>query len=168
MPTILFNEWNELNILPISAISLKFENDNIYDISTLEAATEFRLSTINEDNDLGSTTPVAVMISGQAVLVQNNYKAFKELIKDVVDKKLINLWIKLFSEEQNSDKIIDVNGPAQYGQTPRPTLELESYSVNHEIIMKKPSPTINLSIVGYLSLDIYKTYFDNLIQQSWN
>ncbi|MBX3044845.1 MAG: hypothetical protein KIT33_15705 [Candidatus Kapabacteria bacterium] len=165
-----FNNWKEWNILPINSVVLRFDEDvnKVYEFFTLEAGTEFRFKLQTDENDLGTSTPICFIIEGNLSVVQNNYKNFKQFYIDVINSKLTRLWIKLHSEENDSNRIIDINGSPQYGQTPRTTLELENYSIIPDITFKRPSPVLNLNILGYLDTSIINTHYDLFIQQSWS
>jgi hypothetical protein len=164
-----FNEWNEWNILPVNEISLKFNNDSakVYEFSTLDSSTEFSFKFLTEDNDLGGQTPVALQIEGTISVAQNNFKGFKQFILDCLSLPITTFWLKLYSEEHDFDKIIDVNGPPQYGQDPRDVLTVENYEIIPEFSLKKPAAKVSFKVTGYLSLEIINTHYDLFFQQSW-
>jgi hypothetical protein len=168
MATTYFDKWNEWNILPINSVVIKFANNNSYSLSTLEASSEFRIKHITADNDLGGVTPIAVKMEGNLTVIENNYKDFKQFYIDILSQQCTSVWLMLFSEENDSAKIMDINGPPQYGQTPRPTLSLENYSIVPELVIKRPGPQLILTITAFFDLSIINTYYDLLIQQSWS
>ncbi|MBX3044917.1 MAG: hypothetical protein KIT33_09805 [Candidatus Kapabacteria bacterium] len=168
MATVYFKDFNKWEILPIHSVALKFGNNNAYELEALEASSSFAIRPVLDENDLGASTIVAYALEGSISVIQNNFKAFKGLVQDVQSQNLTMVWIKLYSELQDSNKLIDVNGPPQYGQTPRGALNLETYSITPEIVMSKPSAQIKFNITGYLSAEIISQHYDLLIQQSWS
>lgn len=168
MATTYLNQWNQWNILPINSVVIKFANNNSYEISTLEASSEFKIRYISADNDIGGITPICVKVEGNITIIQNNYKNFKQLNLDILSQQCTLIWLKLYSEENDDSKIMDINGPPQYGQTARGTLELESYSIIPEFTFKRPAPQMSISISAFLDLSIIKTHYDLLFQQSWS
>lgn len=167
MATYNYNEWNEWNILPLSGITLKYANNNIYNFSTMEASTEFKIGYLLEDNDMGGKTPVAVKIVGSVSVVQNNIKDFKQFFLDNLNSNLTLIQLLLYNP-QNDDTIIDVLGAPQYGQTPRSTLEVENYEIIPDFSANSLAPEVKFTLVGYLGLEIINTYYDYIFQQSWS
>jgi len=165
-----FTDWNKWNILPVNSIIVKFNADagKVYTFTTLDSNTEFGFKFITEDNDLGGVTPVAFRIEGTISVVQNNFKDFKQFVQDCLALPCTNLWLLLFSDENDGSKIMDVNGAPQYGQTPRTTLTVENYELIPEFSFKKPTAKMTIKVSGYLGLEIINTHYDLLFQQSWS
>lgn len=157
--TKYINEWKYWIMRGISSVKLKFGNDTFYFIETLADSTEFHISTIDDDNDVGSKSPVAIKIEGSITIMQNNFKDYNTLFKDMTKEELIGLWIEL--EDPVGDNFMRLNGTPPVGEPTR-SLKVETYNINHhEINANTPSATLKIDIVGYLSLEVYDTYLSS-------
>lgn len=157
--TKYINEWKYWIMRGISSVKLKFANDTFYFIETLADSTEFHISTIDDDNDVGAKSPVAIKIEGSITIMQNNFKNYNTLFKDMTKEELIGVWIEL--EDPEGNNFMGLNGTPPAGDPTR-ALKVETYNItHHEINANTPSAKLRIDIVGYLSLEVYDTYLSS-------
>lgn len=153
------DSWKDWIVRGISAVKIRFANDKMYYFGTLDDSSAFVISTIDDDNDVGGKSPVAIKIEGSINVIQNNFRNYKSLFKDMTTQEVVGLWIEL--RDPQGANWFRFNGTPS-AEAPERELKVETYNItHHELAIRVPSPTLKINIVGYLSLEVYDTYLDD-------